>query len=144
MRPERRALAEPWLYRLAGRATRDRQPDLLPSPVIIIIKSTLRAVRALVKECFISPARPLCPPLSNAATPNNPSFDYPGATTSPTENHLGRLSALPLFESLPATHLPSPLHGTPFDPGTLKPAESCLLPSVRQSRGCKDREPRVG
>lgn len=31
------------------------QPDLLRSPVIIIIKSTLRAVRALVKECFISP-----------------------------------------------------------------------------------------
>lgn len=58
---ERCALAEPVVTQ-AGRATRDRQPDLLPSPVIIIIKSTLRAVRALVKECFISSARPLCLP----------------------------------------------------------------------------------
>lgn len=33
------------------------QPDLLHSPVIIIIKSTLRAVRTLVKECFISSPR---------------------------------------------------------------------------------------
>lgn len=86
---------------------------------------------------------PSAPP-SQRGTPNNPSFDHPEATTSPTGNHLGRLSALPLFESLPATHLSSPLHGTPFVPRTLKPAESCLLPSVRQSRGCKDREPRVG
>lgn len=47
----------------------------------------------------------LTPP--NADTPNNPSFDYPGATTSPTGNHLGRLSVLPPFESLPATSLSS-------------------------------------
>lgn len=52
----------------AGSRKALRQPDLLPSPVIIIIKSTLRAVRALVKECFISPTRP--PPCTRRARPS--------------------------------------------------------------------------
>lgn len=74
-----------------------------------------------------------------------PSFDHPGATTSPTENHLGRLSVLPPFESLPATSpLSLPLSKRTLYPRMLKPAESCPLPSVRQSHRCKDREPRAG
>lgn len=85
-----------------------RQPDLLPSPVIIIIKSTLRAVRALVKECFISP--------THRSAPEHPTplpFDNPRATTSPTGNHLGRRSRRPFCPS--KGWRPSSFSLVPFD-----------------------------
>lgn len=134
------ALAEPSAY--TSRATRDRQPDLLPSPVIIIIKSTLRAVRALVKECFISPARPLCSLLPTRTRRTTRLSTTPGLqhhlreTTSPwpslgpsaLRKPAGHVSLL-LFAAHPSRY-----------PRMLKPAEGRLLPFVQQSRGCKDRE----
>lgn len=98
------------------------QPDLLRSPVIIIIKSTLRAVRALVKECFISPTRPRDP-----GPPFRPPSGYGEPTGKPPWPPLGH-SLLRLHPSTNALH---PFHSARPYPstasGTLKPAEGYLL-----------------
>lgn len=99
-----------------------RQPDLLPSPVIIIIKSTLRAVRALVKECFISPTRHSAPAHWTAAFRQPPGLQHhlqktTLAVSRPFEP-AGRISLF-LLAVYPATI-----------PRTLKPTEGCFLPSA--------------
>lgn len=107
------------------------QPDLLRSPVIIIIKSTLRAVRALVKECFISPSPPTpCQPPS----PAWPLSTTPRATP-PTGNHLGHLSATLSYISPFDRSVAFPLLSVRRCPSTalrtLKPAVGYLLPLAK-------------
>lgn len=84
------------------------QPDLLRSPVIIIIKSTLRAVRALVKECFISPTRPRDP---------GPPFRRPSGYATYGETTLASSRPLSVTPSPFDQHAPSfPFRATlPFD-----------------------------
>jgi len=107
-------------YKLVRPSEAFRQPDLLLSPVIIIIKSTLRAVRALVKECFISPTR-------HSASAHWTAFRQPLRL----QHHLRKTTLVSALRAC-RPHLSFlPSHNVPFDIlRTLKPAEGCFLPFV--------------
>jgi len=107
-----------WPSRSAS-CERGPPPDLLPSTVIIIIKSTLRAVRALVKECFISPRERVEPP--SLSTTLGPQHHLRETTLVGSPGPSGPLSCRNRVSvSLLAAYHPS---------RTLKPAGGCLLPS---------------